>query len=67
MKLSSEAEPRGCLQKSVLKSFAKFIGKHLCRSFFFNKFEATLIKRDVIKKKFSENSDENACDRVLFR
>ena len=48
MKLSSEAEPRGCLQKSVLKNLAKFTGKQLCRSFFFNKFEATLIMKMLL-------------------
>ena len=28
---------RGSLKNVVLKNFAKFTGKHLCRSLFFNK------------------------------
>ena len=28
---------RGVLPKSVLRNFAKFIGKHLCQTLFFNK------------------------------
>ena len=34
-------------------------------SCFLNKFEAALIKRDL--GKFSKNSAENGCYRVLFR
>ena len=30
---------RCSLKKGVLKSFAKFTGKHLCQSLFFNKVE----------------------------
>ena len=37
-------------KKGVLKNFAKFTGKHLCQSLFFNKvadlIPATIVKRD---------------------
>ena len=34
----SEAATRGVLYKKVFLKFAKFTGKHLCQSLFFNKF-----------------------------
>ena len=38
------------VKKGVLEKFTKFIGKHLCQSFFFNKVEAVslqlYLKRD---------------------
>ena len=41
---------RGVLLKVALKNFAKFTGKHLCQSLFFNKNEglrpAGLLKKD---------------------
>ena len=40
---------RGVLKKDVLRNFAKFTGKHLCQSLFFNKVAglrpATLSKK----------------------
>ena len=36
--LDAEAEPGVVLEKSVLRNFAKFAGKHLCQRLFFNKF-----------------------------
>ena len=36
--LDAEAEPGVVLEKSVLRNFAKFTGKHLCQRLFFNKF-----------------------------
>ena len=41
--------PRGSVRKCVFRNFAKFTGKHLCQSLFFNKVAvlrpATLLKR----------------------
>ena len=34
------------MKKGVLRNFAKFKGKHLCQSLFFNKVLATLLKKD---------------------
>ena len=46
-------------EKGVLRNFAKFIGKHPCQSFFFNKLAglrpATLIKRRIWHKCFPMN------------
>ena len=42
-KLSLRSNHRRCsLKKGVLKNFAKFTGKHLCQSLFFNKVAETL-------------------------
>ena len=35
--ISSEAVVQRCCKKGVLRNFAKFTGKHLCQSLFFNK------------------------------
>ena len=42
-----ESSHRGCsVRKGVLRNFAKFSGKHLCQSLFFNKVAvATLLKK----------------------
>ena len=37
MQTSEAAATRSVLKKDVLKNFAKFTGKHLCQSLFFNK------------------------------
>ena len=46
-------------KKSVLKNFAKFTGKHLCQSLFFNKIEglrpATLLKKRLWHRCFPAN------------
>ena len=34
------SRPEVFCEKSVLRNFPKFIGKHLCQSFFFNKVAA---------------------------
>ena len=51
--------PGGVLLKVVLKNFAKFIGKHLCHSLFFNKVAglrpATLIKKILWHRCFPIN------------
>ena len=44
------SQPEVFCKKDVLSNFAKFTGKHLCQSLFFNKVAglrpATLLKRD---------------------
>ena len=42
---SSSSRPDVFCKKGALENFAKFTGKHLCQSLFFNKV-ATLLKRD---------------------
>ena len=55
---TKQKQSPGVLYKtSVLKNFAKFIGKHLCRSLFFNKVAdlkpATLLKKETPTQVFS--------------
>ena len=45
---------RCSVKKGVLRNFAKFIGKHLCQSLFFNKVE-TLLKKRLWHRRFSVN------------
>ena len=45
--------PRGVPQKSVLKNFAKFIGKHRCQRLFLNKIAGLLIKNETLIQVFS--------------
>ena len=57
-KLGSEAAIGGVLQgvrKGVLRNFAKFTGKHLCQSFFFNKVAGLKpnIKKETLAQVFS--------------
>ena len=51
--------PEGVLKKGVLRNFAKFTGKHLCQSLFFNKVAglrpATLLKKRLWHKCFPVN------------
>ena len=51
---------RCSLRKSVLRNFAKFTGKHLCQSFFFNKVPG-LRSAALLKKKLWHN-----CFQVNF-
>ena len=48
------------IKKGVLKNFAKFTGKHLCQSLFFNKVAglkpATLLKKRLWHRCFPVNS-----------
>ena len=48
-----------CSVKNVLKPFAEFTGKHLCRSLFFNKFvglsPTTLLKKGLQHRRFPAN------------
>ena len=49
--------PEVFCKKGVLRNFAKFTGKHLCQSFFFNKVSgprtATLLKKRLWRSVFS--------------
>ena len=50
------SQPEVFCKKCALKNFAKFTGKHLCQSFFFNKFaglKAALLKKDTLTQSFS--------------
>ena len=52
MQTNSEAVGQRCsVEKSVLKNFSKFTGKHMCQSIFFNKVAslspATLLKKSL--------------------
>ena len=51
--------PEVFYKKGVFRNFAKFTGKHLCQSFFFNKVAdlrpATLLKKKLWHRRFSVN------------
>ena len=52
---------RCSVRKAVLENFAKFTGKHLCQSLFFNKvlgWPATLLKRRLWNRCFSVNFEK---------
>ena len=53
---------RCSVRKSVFRNFAKFIGKHLCQSLFFNKVAglrpATLLKKKLWQRYFPVNFAE---------
>ena len=55
-------------KKGVLRSFAKFTGKHLCQSLYFNKVTglrpATILKKRVWHRYFSMNFAKSL--RTLF-
>ena len=39
-------------EKSVVRNFAKFTGKHLCQSLFFNKVACNFIKKETLTQVF---------------
>ena len=50
--LCKSSHQRCSIIKGVLRNFAKFTGKHLCQSLFFNKFAglpATLLKKTLVQ------------------
>ena len=59
---SRSSHQRCSVKKGVLRNFAKFIGKHMCRSLFFNKIAglgpATLLKRRLWHRCFSMNFEK---------
>ena len=49
-----EAATGGSIKTSVLKNFAKFLGKHLCQSLFFNKVTGLrLYRKETLVHVFS--------------
>ena len=53
---SQKQPPEVVYKKSVLRNFAKFIGKHLCQSLFFNKVEGSAcnaVKKESLVRGFS--------------
>ena len=40
-------------KKGVLRNIAKFTGKHLCQSLFFNKIAGNFIKKEALAQEFS--------------
>ena len=55
----AETVARRCSEKGVLRSFAKFTGKHLCQSLFFNNVAGlrpvTLLKAKVFFLRILQN------------
>ena len=51
---------RCSVRKSVIRSFAKFTGKHLCQSLFFNKV-AGLRPANLFKKRLTQVFSRNLC------
>ena len=58
-------------RKGVLRNFAKFIGKHLCQSFFFDKVaglrSATLLKKRLWHRFFSCDFCEISKNTFFYR
>ena len=54
-----DSRPEVFYKKGVLRSFAKFTGKHLCQSLFFNKVAgltpATLLRKRLLRRCFPVN------------
>ena len=51
--LTRATVPRGVLQESALRNFAKFTGKHHFKSLFFNKVAGNFIKKETLAQVFS--------------
>ena len=45
--------PKVFCKKGVLRNIAKFTGKHLCQSLFFNKIAGNFIKKEALAQEFS--------------
>ena len=56
---------RGSVKKGVLRNFAKFIGKHLCQSLFFNEVAETLAQ--VFSCEFCEISKNTFFTKHLWK
>ena len=56
---SKEAVSRRCfVRKGVLRNFAKFTGKHLCQSLFFNKVAGRWLLLNLISNKLNSVDTE---------
>ena len=54
MPTNTRSSHRRCsVKKDVLRNFAKFTGKHLCQSLFFNKVAGKAIKKETLPQVFS--------------
>ena len=55
--INRSTRPDVFCKKRVLRNFAKFTGKHLCQSLFFNKVAglrpATLLKKETLAQVFA--------------
>ena len=52
-KQSRISHRRCSVRKGVIRNFAKFTGKHLCQSLFFNKVAGHVIKKEILAQAFS--------------
>ena len=60
--------PKVFYKKDVLKNFAKFTGKHLCQSLFFNKVTGrNFMKRETLAQVFSCELFRNFSERLFYR
>ena len=53
--MDKSRRPEVFYKKSVLRNFAKFTGKHMCQSLFFNKVAGTLLKKGLWHRRFLVN------------
>ena len=51
LNMTRSSHRRCSVRKGVPRNFAKFTGKHLCQSLFFNKVYYNFIKRTLLKRK----------------
>ena len=65
------SRPEVFCEKGVLRNFAKFTGKHLCQSLFFNKVAglrpATLLKKETLAQVFSCELCEVSKNTFFYR
>ena len=54
-------------RKGALRGFAKFTGKHLCQSFFFNKVTGNFIKKETLAQMFSCKFCEISKNTFFYR
>ena len=55
------------MRKGVLRNFAKFTGKHLCQSLFFNKVAALIVKKETLAQVFSSEYCEISKNTFFYR
>ena len=58
---------RNSMRKGVLRNFAKFTGKHLCQSLFFNKVAALIVKKETLAQVFSSEYCEISKNTFFYR
>ena len=69
MYYEQKQSPRRVLWKGVLRNFAKFTGKHLCQSIFFNKVAGAcnFIKKETLAQVFSCEFCEISKNTFFYR